>query len=428
MILIKALLTGLVGVSLCMADISGIVTDTGTTPIAGAVVWLEKGRQTATTGADGRFTIVVSAAILHGNSKLLPIGLSARIYGAMLIVTIAEQAVVEVATFDLNGKALSNIRQTMETGVHTIALPQRIAGVYLYKVKSGNRKLLLKSNSVGGVSSRSAVLPGTASNLTAKQAKSAVTINDVIAATKAGYLNYRCVQYNSDTSGIVIKMIACAGTLTDTDGDVYQTVRIGNQVWMAENLRVTKYNDGSLISLDSSTVTWNNATTPKYCFYENITISDSIKKYGALYNWYVVNPVNPKNIAPTGWHVPSDAEWDTLQNYLTVKGYNWDGTITGNKIAKSLAAMTDWAIYSTTGTIGCDLTINNSSGFAAIPGGCRIFNGTFVGKSLNGYLWSATEFDASTPIHRDLRYDGDYLTRGNYLTKSCGFSVRLVRD
>jgi uncharacterized protein (TIGR02145 family) len=332
MLPIKVVLTGLLGVSACMANISGVVTDTGSTPIPGAVVQLETGGWTATTGADGSFTLSASTGILPVNGKLLPNGLSAGITGNLMTMAIGERAAVEVATFDLNGKALSNVRQTMETGVHTIALPQRSAGVYLYKVKSGNGEVVLKGNSVGGGSSGSGVTAqGPSSNRLAK--KAAVAINDVIAATKTGYLNYRCVQYTSDTTGLQIKMIASAGTLTDTDGNVYQTVQIGTQVWTVENLRVTKYNDGSSIPLDTSTATWGNATTPMFCYYSNTTNSDSIKKYGALYNWYVVNPLNPKKIAPTGWHVPTDAEWDTLQNNLIAKGYNWDGTTTGNNQA-----------------------------------------------------------------------------------------------
>jgi uncharacterized protein (TIGR02145 family) len=431
MILIKVLLAGLAGVSLCMANISGTVTDTGTTPISGAVVQLEKGGQPVTTGADGSFTLVVgSTGILPDNGKLLPNGMSAGISGNLMTVTIAERAAVAVTTFNLAGKALSTMRQSMESGTHYIALPYRGAGIYLYKVKSGNRELLLKGNSVGGASSgSSATSQGSSPNHVAKQAMSMAAINDVIAVTKAGYLNYRVVVTNSDTSGIAIKMIASTGTVTDTDGNVYQTVKIGNQVWMAENLRVTKYNDGSAIPLDTSTTTRNMATTPKYCFYINTTNADSIKKYGALYNWYVVNPANPKKIAPADWHVPSDSEWTVLEKYLVLNGFNWDGTwdtAQSNKIAKSLAAKTDWYPSFIPGAIGNDLTENNSSGFSALPGGYYYDYGFFTQNS-NGLWWSATESDATSAWSRDLSYPYSHLYRLSYY-KSCGFSVRLLRD
>jgi hypothetical protein len=268
MVPIKAVLTGLFGVSICLANISGVVTDTGSTPISGAVVKLENAGWTATTGTDGSFKLSASTGILPGNGKLLPNGLSAKISSNVLDMTIAEPATVEVATFDLNGKELSTVRQFLDAGSHSIALPQRGSGIYLYKVKSGNREFVLKGNSVGRAASGSGVTAqGLSSNSLAKQAKVAVAINDVIAATKDGYLNYRCVQYNFDTSGIAIKMLASAGTVTDTDGNMYQTVRIGGQVWTVENLRVTRYRDGSAISLDTSTATWasdNVATTPMF--------------------------------------------------------------------------------------------------------------------------------------------------------------------
>jgi len=127
-------------------------------------------------------------------------------------------------------------------------------------------------------------------------------------------------------------------TVKDADGNVYQTVKIGNQEWTMENLRTTKYNDGTPILNITSQTTWDSCLytlTEAFCHYNNTTNSDSIKKFGALYNWYAVNT---GKLAPSGWHVPTDEEWDTLQNYLMENGYSWDGTTGENKIAKSMAA------------------------------------------------------------------------------------------
>jgi uncharacterized protein (TIGR02145 family) len=294
-------------------------------------------------------------------------------------------------------------------------------------VKSGNSEFVLKGNSIGGSALSSQSF---SSKPLAKQAKAAVAMNDVIAATKTGYLNYRCVQYNSDTTGIAIKMIASAGPVTDTDGNVYQTVQIGTQVWTVENLRVTKYNDGSAIQLDTAFVNLN----PKYCFYKNTTNPDSIKKYGALYNWPVVDPTNPKKIAPTGWHVPSDSEWIIMEKYLVLQGLNWDGTTDTskyNKIAKPLAAKTDWFAYSISGTIGCNLTINNGTGFSALPGGYRLAGDVdFIKQHNAGRWWSSSEtsvFDTPVAWFRELTNDWDALYRGETYEASV-FSIRLVRN
>jgi uncharacterized protein (TIGR02145 family) len=205
-------------------------------------------------------------------------------------------------------------------------------------------------------------------------------------------------------------------------------VKIGNQEWMTENLRVTKYNDGSPISLDTSDETWVTIQTAKYCFYKNSTNADSIKKYGALYNWYVVAPANGKRIAPAGWHVPTDAEWTELEEHLTANGYNWDGTTTGNKIAKSVATKTDWLPSMSSGAIGNVVTKNNSSGFSALPGGYRDYHSAeFSALSDFGNWWSATESDVLNAYGRDLYYDNDNLESRN-CGKSYGFSVRLLRD
>lgn len=426
------LFTVLMAASVSLPAISGKVTDTnGVIPIADAVVRLEKDGHTATTGSDGLFTLnVVSTTVLHGKSTSLPNGLSAGITGNLMIVTIAEPSAVEVATFDCNGKSLLTVRKTLDAGNHSLSIPYQGAGLHLYKVKSGKREILLKGNTLGGVSYGSVFLSqGPSSNPLAKPVRSTAAINDVIAVTKTGYLNCRVAVRNSDTSEIRIKMISQdAGTLTDVDSNVYHTVRIGNQVWTVENLRVTKYRDGIEVPLDTSKTKWKSSTSGKYCYFKNTTNADSIKKYGALYNWYVVSSKNPKKIAPEGWHVPSDAEWDTLQNYLIAKGYNYDGTDSANKIAKSLAVKTDWSTYSDVGTVGCDLTKNNTSGFSALPAGYRYADGSFQDLSYLGSWWCSTEFNAALAYYRTLSYRFDYLGRYYDVFKSCGNSVRLLRD
>ncbi len=216
-----------------------------------------------------------------------------------------------------------------------------------------------------------------------------------------------------------------AGTVTDIDGNDYWAVKIGNQVWTVENLRTTKYNDGSSIPYVKSDSDWVNLTTPGYSYFNNMVNTDSIRKFGVLYNWYAIDN---KKLAPVGWHVPTDAEWVTLENYLIGSGYNWDGTTKDNKIAKALSAKTNW--YTETGlkdgSIGNDLSKNNKSGFLAIPAGSRSTNGAFdFGGS--GNWWSATEFNASGGVARNLYYDYDNLAwNSNY--KSSGFSVRLLKD
>lgn len=217
-------------------------------------------------------------------------------------------------------------------------------------------------------------------------------------------------------------------TLKDPDGNTYATVTIGSQVWTVENLKTTKYNDGTPIPHVPDKAAWynlylTNSTSAAYCYYENNSANKD--KYGALYNWYAVNT---GKLAPKGWRVPTDADWDTLQNFLIANGYNWDGTTSGNKIAKAMAAQTDWASDNGPGSIGNDLSKNNASGFSALPGGFRGNQGPFSDQSYYAVWWSATEFDASNAFCRALLYFfAAHLSR-NDDNKSWGYSVRLLRD
>jgi uncharacterized protein (TIGR02145 family) len=428
MTVIKALFAGLAAMSLCSAqsvNISGKVTDTGGTALPGAIVSLETGGQTTTTGVDGSFLLAGTANITEQNNQFLPQKLSATVHNGVLYVNVKEKSAVVITTFNLQGQVVSTIQRTMEAATHPIALPHRGAGVYLYKVKSGKSEFLIRSHSIGRVSGGTEEsVEGSSSNALAKQARSTAAINDVIVVTKSGYLNYRVVVTNSDTGGIEIKMIVCEATVTDIDGNTYQAVKIGNQVWMTENFRATRLNDGTAIPHVDSIQGWTLITTPAYVLYNNTTNADSIRKFGALYNWLTVDT---KKLAPAGWHVPTDAEWDTLQNFLIAKGYNWDGTTSGNKIAKSLAAKAYWVTWTDSGVIGNDLTKNNRSGFSAMPAGSRYYdvNFNYIGKFC--YWWSANAEDEAHAHYRMLNTSLDFLD--NYISlTSCGFSIRLMKD
>jgi len=211
------------------------------------------------------------------------------------------------------------------------------------------------------------------------------------------------------------------GRVVDIVDNVYNTITLGTQTWMVENLKTTKYNDGTPIHLVSGSADWADST-PGYCWYNNDAPNNNI--YGALYNWYTVNT---KKLAPTGWHVPTGAEWTTLENYLIANGHNYDGSTTENKIAKSIAATAGWSTSTTIGSIGNDLTKNNTSGLAGLPGGYRNSDGAFSGVGYGGGWWSSTEDSPGDAWARYLSYYYSYVYSYN-ANKQCGFSVRCVRD
>jgi len=194
----------------------------------------------------------------------------------------------------------------------------------------------------------------------------------------------------------------------DIDGNGYDTVHIGNQVWFRENLRTTRYNDGSLIPLVTANSAWTALSTGARCWYNNDSVAYG-GTYGALYNWYAVNE---GNICPAGWHVPSDAEWSVLISYLG--GENMAGG------AMKEAGTTHWNSPNTGAT--------NSSGFTALPAGNR--NGSLGGYSGNGsfaHYWSSTPNLATSAWMRWLYYYDNYAGRGQSDRRS-GHGIRCIKD
>ena len=211
------------------------------------------------------------------------------------------------------------------------------------------------------------------------------------------------------------------------DGAPYQSIVYGTQEWTVENACHITYRDGTPIPEVTGVDEWANLTTGAWCYYNN----DPTKP--RLYNWYAVagihdtDPNTPnKEFAPEGWHVPSDAEWTTLEEYLIANGYNYDGTTTENKIAKAMASNTGWNTSNITGTISNDQSLNNSSGFNAFPEGyCNNYGSSNEGSA--AFFWSSTELGEFFAWSRDLYSYISFLHRDD-IGKLWGSSVRFVRD
>lgn len=198
------------------------------------------------------------------------------------------------------------------------------------------------------------------------------------------------------------------GSMTDQDGNIYKNITIGTETWMAENLRTTKYNDGTPIPNIIEGNQWDYLTTGAYCNYNNTANLDTIATYGCLYNWYAVNT---GKLCPSGWHVPDDEEWIALTNYLG--GTN----IAGGKLKES--GTTHWTSPNVEAT--------NETGFTALPGGDRISDGNFSDIGDIGYWWSTSEtnenYTWSIVILNNL---GEvFMFEG---LKKMGFSVRCKKD
>ena len=218
----------------------------------------------------------------------------------------------------------------------------------------------------------------------------------------------------------------------DIDGNVYQTVVIGTQTWMAENLKVTKYNDGIDIPNLIDNSAWNKmSTNPGYSFYNNE--ASNADTYGALYNWWVIET---EKLCPTGWHVPSYHEWQTLANYLSNNGFKYDGSIDNekDKIGKSMASNQGWTYSNEIGSIGNSDYADyiNKSGFNGVPSGNRSYDGSFALINETAYWWTSTDYASLGAHSRRLNYDTEYLGGTGITTdgpdKRRGFSIRCVMD
>ena len=272
--------------------------------------------------------------------------------------------------------------------------------------------------------------PTLADNHTADAANGLERFTATITGLAPNTTYYVCA-YASNSHGTAygnVISFTTPGALTDYDNNTYSTVQIDNQIWMAENLRTTHYANGARIALGN---TFSSTTAYRY-FPDNN--ASNVSTYGYLYNWKAVMgnasssnaiPSGVQGICPIGWHVPSDAEWTQLTNYISSQTiYQCNNKSTN--IAKVLASTMGWSNSTSTCAVGNNPGVNNATGFSVLPAGLYNY-GIYFGFSYGADFWSATEGDDNDAYYRLLYYDYVDVYR-YYNDQSYGFSVRCVRD
>lgn len=381
-----------------------------------------------------------------------------------VLLSVADAGTVNLEIADLNGRVVEMQNfASLSTGKHQFRISLPSAGTYLLTARQNGKTSSIKMVNNGGGNGKRIEHTGMveANNYSPLQTKSGtrgVTTNPFAYGDMMEYVMYATIngtedsvvvsQQQSDAQVIVMAFetaqtdgLPCPGTptLTDIDGNVYNTVMLGQQCWMKENLRTTRFADGGGIPAIDTIL----ASPLRYAPNGDMA---NVATYGYLYNWAAVmhgadgsnsNPSGVQGICPDGWHVPSEAEWTQLTDFVGSREEYVCGLYNNNYIGKALAATTGWNTDTENFcAVGNDPSSNNATGFSILPAGS--FGTGDVGANPNFYhnfsdyaiFWSATEYNATYSIWLLLRYNSAGMTPWNWgsLTKVIGGSVRCVRN
>jgi uncharacterized protein (TIGR02145 family) len=332
-----------------------------------------------------------------------------------------ESGNVLVAVCDMSGRIVLQSNSFLVPGTHRYSIRGLTPGMYVIRIKGQDFLYSAKLVSQNSLKEKAKITYASSNSLQLNQirdnqlksANSGIEMvyddGDRLKLTgMSGNFSTVFTIVPEDDITITFNFVEC----TDADSNYYPTVEIGTQIFMAVNLETTHYSDGTPIPLVTENESWFGLTSPAYCWYDNdsATYKDL---YGALYNWWATDTLSNsgKNICPSGWHVPSDAEWTVLANYLG--GEN----IAGNKL-KETGTM-HWNSPNTGAT--------NETGFTMPGTGWRYGNGEFHDIGIYNCLWSTTGNNDEQAYYRELDYNQSYFLKYPWY-KRCGFSVRCVKD
>lgn len=389
-------------------EVKNITQGTNITLTEGEVLHLKNG-------------ITTSVRILSSDEKELVVYPNPIIEQGEVEFIASQSGVCFIEVYTLMGSKILSKKYNLLKGIQSFTISGLATGMYALNIQSENysysSKIISKGSSEGNpniIRSKQVLNKeltnlknGTASNLVEFEYDDGDLLHII---GKSGiYQTVKAIVPTSTTTEF-FEFQAC----TDGDGNNYKIVEIGNQIWMAENLKTTKFNNSDEITLITSSSEWNTIDYPAYCWYENNAIAND---YGALYNWYTVES---GNVCPTNWHVPTDEEWKTLEveigmSITDVELSSYRGTDEGLKLKS---------------TIGWNTNENGTDvyGFSALPTGYRFyFDGVFYKGGLTGLWWSSTEQDNILAVKRAI--DGWYKNIGKFSTgKNSGIAIRCIKD
>lgn len=335
----------------------------------------------------------------------------------------------KISVYSIDGRKIIDANHNLPQGTNTfeLSLPN---GLFVIEVCGSNFKYARKINiSTTNNSNPTLSLVGTTNEESTNPKKTKSEISGVTQMVYAvgDRLLYKGI---SNIYATIVTDVPAGDKTTnfnfvkcqDTDGNNYAVVTIGTQTWMAENLRTTKYSSGgSSIPNVTSRQDWLLLTTGAYCTYNNTTVTDSITKYGLLYNWYATTIEN-HNLAPVGWHVPSNAEWTKLSTYVAAN------VGTSLNAAKALASTMYWNSSTNVGAIGNNPSLNNFTGFSALPSGGRFGPSLFENLGSTCNFWAGSLSYSTNSYCWTLSYGVGGVSGLNTTDKPSGKSVRCVMD
>jgi uncharacterized protein (TIGR02145 family) len=388
-------------------DITGTVTDATTSlPLEGATVILNQVNDTVITSNDGKFSFT---SLTPGSYE---ISVSKQFYARKTNNVTVKAADVSETGFALDPKPeIHYSTDLLDFGFYSTESSFTITKSGIEGSISYN---CIPSQTWITVDPVNGNVDNETDNVNVSINRDGLTENliEETILVRTTFLNYE----SADTIDIIVKVHSplifnpdlTYGTVTDVDGNIYKTIDIGTQTWMAENLKTTHFNNSNAIPEVTSNSAWGNLKTPGFCWYDNDS-STYRYAYGALYNWYAAKA---DNICPTGWHVPTQDEWDALVTFI--------GGKTGGGIKLKETGPAHWKA---TGEA------TNEFGFTAIPGGYRQYYGTFLWIGNDASWWSSTESDANQAwnysISREAIVDNIWV---GPMQKVFGYSIRCIKD